>query len=170
MVAGTLTGAGRRRRLLASLACIALVLLVLSGPFSSQAASAPSFVGAETSVQSAFLAVHAAEARGGNVTGLVGRLDQALSLILSADELNSTNPSLASKDLQNATVMAQGVQADAPNVGQQGAAARQLQYEVSIGLAALIVAVAAALYFYGDRLYRRLWLRAYGGYVVRKVG
>jgi len=154
------------------LSCILLVILtlVLFVPATARAATSSSFVSADASVQTAFLAVHSAEARGGNVSGLDAQLNTAIGLIQSANSENSTNPAQATRDLQNATNIAQSVEAEAPTIGQQGASARQLQLEVSIGLAAVMVAVAAALYVMGDRISRRLWLRMYGGYVVRKVG
>jgi len=145
-------------------------LLLLWCPAAARAASEASFASAYSSVQSAFVGVHNAEARGGNVTSLVAQLDGALSLIQTASNENSSNPSQAGRDLQNATTIALSVEAAAPSVGQQGATARQAQFALSIGLAAVIVAVASALYVFGDRIYHRLWLRAYGGYLVKKVG
>ena len=149
-----------------------LLLLILSSPLVSrtQAASQSDFGGAQSVVQSAFSAVQNADRLGGNVTALVAQLNGALSLIQKASAENATNPAQAAKDLANATSVAQKVASAAGPVGQQGSAARQLQFYLSVGSAAVIVAVASLIYIFGDRIYRRLWLRAYGSYEVRKIG
>lgn len=121
-------------------------------------------------MQSAFLAVQTAGKDGGDITSLVAQLNGALALVQRASSENSTDPAQASSDLQSALSIAQQVQSAAAAVAQQGTTARQLQEEVSVASAAVIVGVAVALYFYGDRIYRRVWLRVYGSHVVRKVG
>jgi hypothetical protein len=55
-------------------------------------------------------------------------------------------------------------------VAQQGISARHSQDELSVISAVVIIDVAIVLYTYGDRIYRRIWLRIYGGHLVRKVG
>ena len=152
------------------IALLVVGAVLLTGPLSANAAPPSSFSGAYSAVQAAFLSVNAAQQRGGNVTGLVLKLNGALALIQSAGAENSSNPSQAAADLQAAVTEAQQVEGAAPAVGQQGANARQLQFEVSVASAAAIVVVAAAIYLYGDRIYRRLWLRAYGSHMVKRVG
>jgi len=148
---------------------LAVTVLLIGGPavFSS---NQESFGGASAAVQDAFVAVQSAGADGGNVTSLVAQLNSALALVQKASAENSSNPGQASADLQSALGIAQGVQASAGSVAQQGMAARQLQLEISIVSAVAIVGIAVALYVYGDRLYHRLWLRIYGDYVVKTVG
>jgi hypothetical protein len=148
---------------------IAVLLLMVAPPVTS-AASQASFSGTSSAVQSAFVAVQTAGTDGGNITSLVAQLNGALVLVQKASAENSTDPAQASADLHSALAIAQEVQSAAATVGQQGMSARQLQFEISVASSVAIVGVAVALYFYGDKIYRRLWLRMYGGQVVRKVG
>ena len=153
-------------------AIIALVLasLIALGAPQAFASSQASFIGASSAVEHAFVAVQNAGKNGGNVSALVAELNGALTLIQKALSENSTNPGQAANDLNSAVAVAQGVQASAATVGQQGIAARQYQFELSVGSAIVIVGIAIALYVYGDRIYYRLWLRMYGSHVVRKGG
>ena len=89
---------------------------------------------------------------------------------MRAQAENAADPPKASSDLQNATLIAQQVAQEAPAVGQAGTAARQSQEYLSLGSAAAIIVVAALIYVYGDRVYRRIWLRLYSGYTVTKSG
>ena len=121
-------------------------------------------------MQQAFVAVQSAGKDSGNVTSLVTELNVALTLIQNASLENSTKPAQADSDLNSALAIAQRVQASAATVGHQGIAARQFQFDLSVGSAIAIVGIAIALYVYGDRIYYRLWLRMYGSHVVRKGG
>jgi len=153
----------------ALLSLVVVSLLAIASP-AALAADGTSFNGTSSALQSAFVAVQTAGNDGGNITSLVSQLNGALALVQKASAENSTNPAQASADLQSAMNIAQGVQASAAGVAQQGTSARQLQLEVSVVSAVVIVGIAVALYVYGDRIYRRLWLRVYGGHVVRKIG
>ena len=153
----------------AALAVVLLGLIVLEVPFAT-AASSSSFTGASSAVQQGFTALQAAGKDGGNVSSLVAQLNGALALIQKAESENASNPVQATTDLQAALGMAQGVQASASGVAQNGISARQLQLELSLGSVFVIVAIAVALYTFGDRIYRRLWLRVYADHVVRKNG
>ena len=152
-----------------AIAVLALLFLMIGAPVVS-AASQASFNGASSAVQSAFVAVQAAGRDGGNVTSLVAQLNGALALVQKASAENSSSPAQAAIDLQSASSMAQGVQTSAATVAQQGTSARQFQLGLSIGSAILIIGIAIALYAYGDRIYRRAWLRMYRGQVVKKTG
>lgn len=149
---------------------LVLAVLFLVGASSASAASPASFTGASSAVQNAFVAVQTAGKDGGNITGLVAQLNGALALIQKASTENASDPAQATADLQAAQGIAQGVQASAPSVDLQGASARQLQLEVSVASAAAVVVIAVAAYFYGDRAYRKLWLRIHAGHVVRRDG
>ena len=153
----------------ALLIVVVVSLMVIASPPASAAGKA-SFSGASSAVQSAFVAVQTAGRDGGNTTSLVAQLNGALELVQKASVENSSNPAQASVDLQSALSIAQAVQSSAAGVAQQGISARQLQFELSITSAVAIVGVAVALYVYGDRIYRRLWLWIYGSHVVRKIG
>ena len=150
------------------IATLAAVMLVASP--ATMSASQASFNGTSVAVQQAFMAVQSAGRSGGNVTALVAELNTALVLLQKASAENSTDPAQAASVLNSALGIVQGVQASAATVAQQGQAAGQLQFDLSVGSAAVIVAIAVALYVYGDRIYRRLWLQIYGGHVVKKVG
>jgi len=145
-------------------------LLLTAEPQVTSAASQATFGGTSLAVQSAFIAVQTAGKDGGNITSLVAELNGALALVQKASAENSSNPSQASVDLQSALVIAQQVQSAAATVGRQGISTRQVQFDFSVASAVVIMGVAVALYVYGDRIYRRLWLRVYGDHVVREVG
>jgi hypothetical protein len=153
----------------APLAFVIAMLLMLGAPGVSAATQA-SFNGASSAVQSAFVAVQTAGKDGGNITSLVMQLNGALALVQKATLENSSKPAQASADLRSALNTAQSVQASAATVAQQGTSARQLQFDLSVVSAAVIIGIAVALYVYGDRVYRRLWLWMYRGQMVRKVG
>jgi hypothetical protein len=153
----------------ALVAVIVVVLLTIGAPNVS-AASGANFSGTSSAVRSAFIAVQAAGKDGGNITSLVVQLSGALGLVQKASAENASNPIQASTDLQSALRIAQAVQSSAGTVAQQGMSARQLQFELSVTSAAVIIGLAIALYLYGDKIYRRLWLRIYGSQMVRKVG
>ena len=151
------------------LAVILVAALMVGAPRTS-AADQASFNGASSAVQNAFVAVQTAGNDGGNITALVTQLNGALALLQNANTENASNPSQASTDLQSAVSIAQGVQASSASVAQQGISARQFQLGLSIGSAIVIVGLAAALYLYGDRVYRRLWLWMFRGQIVKKIG
>ena len=134
------------------------------------AASQASFNGASSAVQRAFVAVQGAGKDGGNVTSLVAELNGALALVQKASSENSSNPTQAASDLNSALAIVQVVQASAASVAQQSLAARHFQIELSVGSATAILVIAFALYAYGDWIYHRLWLRVYGGHVVKRIG
>jgi predicted PurR-regulated permease PerM len=150
-------------------AVLALLFLMTGAPVVS-AASQASFNGASSAVQSAFVAVQTAGRDGGNTTSLVSQLNGALALVQKAFTENRSSPAQAAIDLQSAASIAQGVQSSAATVAQQGTSARQFQLGLSIGSAIVIIGIAVALYAYGDRIYRRTWLRVYRGHVVKKNG
>lgn len=147
-----------------------VISLLMVGTPGVLAASQASFNGASSAVQNAFVAVQTAGKDGGNVTSLVAQLNGALALVQKASAENGSNPAQASTDLQSAMSIAERVQLSAATVAQQGISAGRVQFELSIGSAVVIVGIAVALYFYGDRIYRRMWLRIYGDHVVRKIG
>jgi hypothetical protein len=147
-----------------------VVALALMPTPTSTAASPSSFSTASSSIATAYVTVSHAQQDGGNVSDLVASLNTALGLYTKALKENGTNPALALSDLQNATAMAQQVTLAAPAIGQAGVSAHQAQEYLSVGTAAAVVAIAALLYVYGERIYHRLWLRLYSGYTVKKVG
>lgn len=152
------------------LALITLAVVVFSTAEPAMSATPTDFAAASNSINGAYLAVSQAQEKGGNVTGLVVRLNEALGLLMEAGAKNSTDPVQAALYLQNATSLARSVALEAPGIGRAGAAARTTQEYVSVGSAIAIVVVAAALYVFGERIYHSVWLRLYSGHLVKKVG
>ena len=133
----------------------------------STAATAANFASANASVASAFQSLYSAEKSGGNVTSLTVQLNQAVALIQKAQSENSTDPSLATADLQNATSIANQVASESVAVGQSGASALRMRDSESIASAIVIVVAVILVYIYGGRIFRRVWFLLYRSYLVR---
>ena len=133
----------------------------------STAATADNFASANASVASAFQSMYSAEKSGGNVTSLTAQLNEAVALIQKAQAENSTNPLLATADLQNATSIANLVASESIAVGQSGASSLRLRDSESIASAIVIVVAAILVYIYGGRIFRRVWFLLYKSYLVR---
>lgn len=157
-------------RMRAAILILVLVTLILLGAPGSFAAGNASFNSASSAVTQAFVGVQSAGKEGGNVTSLIVELNGALALIQKASTENSTNPSQAVVDLNSAVAIAEGAQASASTIAIQGTSAKQVRLYVSVLSAVVIVSIAGAIYVFGDKIYRGLWLRIYGDHVVRKVG
>src|SRR5487761_520560 len=133
----------------------------------ANAASSSDFASANSAINSAFIATHNAEQSGGNVTGLIAKLEISLGLVQKAQVENVTNPSPALADLQNATQIANQVSAQAPAIMQAGSSARQTLYGESIGSAVAILVLASLVYIYGGRIYHLIWFYLYRNQNVR---
>ena len=144
-----------------------LIALALSNFNYTSAASANDFTSANSAINSAFVATYNAQKNGGNVTVLINELNNAVTLVDKAQAVNSTNPSQALLDLLNATQIANLVSSQSTSVSRAGASALQIRNSESIGSAIAIVIVAALIYIYGGRIYRRAWLFAYRNHVVK---
>lgn len=153
------------------LSCLAfLTFILLSASFTtlySYSATATNFSSANSAINAAFSATLSAQQKGGNVSDLVAMLNIAIGLVQKAQAENGTNPFQATADLTNATQLAQQVSASAPAIEQAGSSARQIQYSESIGVAVVIVALAALAYIYGSRIYHLIWFYLYKNYSVR---
>ena len=134
---------------------------------SSAAISEGDVSSTNSAIQSAFVLTYQAERSGGNVTSLITALNSALALVEKAQAENSTDPSLASGDLQLAQQMAQNVTAQATGVSAAGSSLRQSILVRSLLSAAAILIAATLVYVFGGRVSRWLWVRLYRGYVVR---
>jgi len=146
-----------------------LLLLALSfvSFYSTSAAQANDFNSANSAISAAFVATYNAQKNGGNVTTLVNELNAAVALVEKAQAENSTNPSQAASDLQNATLIANLVQSQSSSISRSGASALQVRNSESIGSAIAIAVIAALIYIYGGRIYQRVWFYAYRNYVVK---
>jgi hypothetical protein len=149
------------------LALLATMWLITLSNGLAGAATNAQFGSATNAIVSAFVAVHNAGQDGVNVSDFVTKLNVALDLVGEAQAENATNPMQATADLTNATSIAESVTAASASAAQSGSKARQVTVETSIGAASAIVIAAALIYAFGDRIFRRLWLFAYGNFVVR---
>jgi hypothetical protein len=140
--------------------------ITLSGGFVGATTNAQ-FNSATNAIGSAFVAVHNAGQSGGDVSGLVTKLNVALDLLQKARAENATNPTQATADLQNATLVAERVTAASASAAQAGSAARRVTVATSIGAASAILIGAALIFIFGDRVFRRLWFFVYRNFVVR---
>jgi hypothetical protein len=147
-----------------------IALSIICGGGVASAATSSEFSAASSAIASSYTAVLNAQEKGGNVSGLVAQLQESVDLVQKATAENSANPTLASADLSNATSIAQMVSNEAPAAGLAGAEAKQVLLYTSVGSAAAIILVALLVYRYGDRIFRRAWLRVYGKHLVEKVG
>jgi hypothetical protein len=145
---------------------VLLITILLVGPAPVLAQGSG---GARAQIDQAFLAVHSAEADGGNVTSLVLTLNQAINLTERADAMNSTNPTGAAALYSQAYSLASNVLQQAPAVAAQGrnsiAATTTDFYAETIVLGAL----AVVAYFFTPRVFWWLWVRIYGGWRVKRV-
>ena len=146
---------------------LVLVVATVWGP-AAAAISQADVTSVNSAIQSAFISTYQAEREGGNVTSLVASLNAAIQLVENAKTENSTSPRQAAADLLTAQQLAQNVTAESAPTAAAGGALRQFALARSLVSAGAILAVAALLYFYGGRIFRRLWVKFYGGYVVRR--
>jgi hypothetical protein len=151
----------------ASLLFLALIIIFIAkASINSNAASASDFTGANSAINSAYSATLAAQQKGGNVSQLVTQLNSAIAQYQKAERENSTNPSVALSDLQNATRIAGSVVTQAPTVAAAGTASVQSRDVLSISSAVAIGIIAVLIYIFGERIYRRLWYYFYKDYLV----
>jgi hypothetical protein len=105
----------------------------------------------------AFDAVSRAESAGGDVSGLVEELREALELLGTGDE----------KDLEMAEKVLERVLAQAPAATELGAASLRMEY-VWVGVVLGLVAVSAVgVWRLGPRIVWSLWLRSKRNWRVR---
>ena len=137
--------------------------------FGSAPAVAQSSGSAHAQIDQAFVATHAAEADGGNVTSLVSTLNQAINLTEGADRLNATNPQGAASLYSQAYSLASDVIQKAPTVAAQGKAAVSASTTEFYGETVVLGALAVVTYFFTPMVFWRIWLRAHEGWRVKKV-
>ena len=151
-----------------TLALCWIVLILASGMSQySSGATANDFASTSAAITSAFQSIYAAQKSGGNVSVLVSELNTAVALIQKAQTENSTNPTQAVIELQNASNIARQVVSQSQVIAQTGKSAKQIEYTESIGAAAIIVVAAIFIYIYGGRIYRRFWFAVYRNFVVK---
>ena len=105
----------------------------------------------------AYTAVSRAEASGGDVGGLVSKLDEAARLIDSGSD----------NDLNRAQGLIVEVSLAASEVGSQGAQSKSMQYiETGVALAVLSV-LAVMVWKFGSRVFWVAWLRGKRGWRIK---
>jgi len=101
----------------------------------------------------AFVAVAEAERLGGDVSGLVDELNQALILLEEGEMRNDEVM------LQEALSKVEDVVARAPVVGQGGVAAMQARTVQSLLVVGVVVALGVIVWHYEPKIFWRLWVR-----------
>jgi hypothetical protein len=148
------------------LAIVALtVTLVCSLAPATAQGSGPS----RAQIDQAFVAIHEAEAEGGNVTPLISTLNQAINLTQTADRLNATNPQGAASLYSRASSLTSNVLQSAKTIAAQG---RTEQGALTIGLyeeTGALGALALVVYFVTPEAYWRIWLRIHRESRVKRV-
>lgn len=109
--------------------------------------------------ESAFAEVKLAEQRGGDVSSLTPKLNQALKLIDSGSE----------KDLQSAQTIIESVSLEAQSAQASGIQATNTQYIIVGFSLAILSASAALIYIYGGRLFWGAWVRMKRNWVVNNT-
>ena len=122
---------------------------------------------ATTAIQSAFVSTHNAEESGGNVSGLVRQLNDAIQLVQKAEDENSSNPLQAAADIQAAVQEAHNIVTESKSIKSIGTVTQEILYIRSIASAITIIVAAVLIYIFGGRVFRKIWLRMYGNFVVK---
>ncbi|MCW3991440.1 MAG: hypothetical protein NWE79_01935 [Candidatus Bathyarchaeota archaeon] len=114
--------------------------------------------GVRRELMAAFDAVSEAEEAGGDVSGLVEGLSEALKLLSSGGE----------QDLMLAESIVESVLEEAPVVAELGAASARME-RIWLGLIlSLVVVSAIAIWRFGPRVFWSLWLRSKRDWGVRR--
>ncbi|MEM3546177.1 MAG: DUF1616 domain-containing protein [Candidatus Bathyarchaeia archaeon] len=111
-------------------------------------------------VAEAYEAVLEAYEAGGNVTLLIGRLNEALKFIAEAESSGDLSP------LDEANRLIKSVIEDAPKVRDEGLKSRNSMYILYGSTLTVAVALAVLTYFYGPRLFWRVWVKLRADYRV----
>ncbi|MDG6982725.1 MAG: hypothetical protein JRM74_04650 [Nitrososphaerota archaeon] len=151
---------------------VVVVLVVIAWTFGvTGVANVHAQTSSDTKVQIglAYAAVLGAEQDGGNVTGLVTKLNSAISLMQQANLVNSTDPARAQLLYSEASSLAQQVIQAAPAVASAGKAA-VFAGQVDLAIeTAVLAALALLAYVYTPRLFWRFWLRLHRDWRVKKA-
>ncbi len=142
-----------------------LLLIIFSTPARSQGTEV-TLSSPNASINNAFSSVYQAERNGGNVSALVQQLNAAILLVQKAEAENSTNPSLATADLESASEIAQRVSEQSISVSTAGSESRLAQLYESIAVVTASVFWSTLAYSQWDHVYRQLWFLIYRKHVV----
>jgi len=123
---------------------------------------------AREKVYEAYRAVVDAEASGGNVTGLVDRINEAIDLVRRAEKISKDDPEQAAILAERAINIANEVLDEVGIVKEEGLALRRFRLFLGISSGVLFVFSGFLIYFYGPRVFWGLWVRIKGDWKVRK--
>ena len=125
---------------------------------------------ARKKVYEAYAAVVDTEASGGNVTGLVERINEAIDLVRKAENISDTDPEQAAVLAERAINIANEVLDEAGVVKEEGLALKRFQLFLEISSGILFVFSGFLVYFYGPRVFWRIWVKIKGDWRVRSGG
>jgi len=137
--------------LVVALLLISVFLMAASNPASGETALKERV---RLKLAEAFVAVAEAERLGGDASGLVSELNQAL-ILLEESEMRKDEVML-----QEALSKVEDVVARAPIVGQSGVSAMQASMVQSWLLVGAVVALGVIVWRYEPRIFWRLWVRS----------
>ncbi|MEM2240343.1 MAG: DUF1616 domain-containing protein [Candidatus Bathyarchaeia archaeon] len=141
-------------------ASFTLVALLLAMALSIPMGLSKSSEDVRIRIAEAYEAILKAYESGGNVTGLVDRLNYALRLVAEAEDAGDAAL------LGRAEALVDSVLEDAQRVGEEGLRARNSMYILYGFALGIFAAFAVFTYLYGPRLFWRLWVRLRSDYRV----
>jgi hypothetical protein len=152
------------------IAALLLALTLLSATAPLQLALSASVDSAQlySEIGSTFARVHTIEGEGGNVTGVVGQLNQALAFVATGEAYETTAPDQAQALYQQAEFIIQSVNQELPGVESQGIAAAQSEVSWLAFTLAALAAIGIGIYFFGGRIFWSLWIRSHRNWRVKK--
>jgi len=155
------------RRLLAVMAAVAVLLTpFLSRPLLADGGTPDQLY---SEISAAFGRVSVVQGEGGNVTGVVRLLNQALALVEEGASVQGSDAAQAQTYYQQAEDVVRSVNAQLPSVEQQGLASSRSQL-AWLAATMIVLALAGALVFrFGGRAFWALWVRTHHDWVVRKA-
>lgn len=156
------------------MALLALVLLIILAfslcfgvPFITVSNAQTSYESAYGKLSDAFTLVQEADVAGGDVSGLVAGLNEALELIFEANSVSSIDPSRAEELYILAECIVDEVILEAPLVRESGLVAQQQSMVyLSVGIVVLEI-ISFLIYRYGPELFWNLWLCTHRDWKVR---
>lgn len=158
----------RSSRYVVAAVLLALTLSSATAPLQLALSSGVDSAQLYAEIDSAYVRVRTIEGEGGNVTGVVGQLNQALSLVATGETYETGAPDQAQALYSQAESIIQSVNQELPGVESSGmASARSEVLWLTFTLAAL-AAIGIETYFFGGRIFWSLWTRSHKNWRVKK--
>ncbi len=149
------------------LGLLALVLIIAISSTSAYAQTTQAQ--AQAAIDNAFRNLSMAEQQGGNVTGLVSQLNNAIALMEQGEAIQAVNPSRASILYQQAINLTEQINAQIPQSIASGRAASNAQLESLIAYLTVLGVAGLLVYFYADRIFWELWIRSHKSWIVKRA-